>query len=176
MISSHFHLMRTLKPLALLFATVLCMTSALAQSAKNLAPAGDCEFYISADDSFELFINGKSTWKASDYDKVVQKKIPLQHGDVVAVTVTDQQGGLGGHFAAVILRNDTVLASSKDFRYTVDPPADFATSPSLQKLRTPAFDVLPLSFGLGAKRQPKKAWSQKSDRNSGMVYFKFVVP
>jgi hypothetical protein len=166
--------MKTLNALILFFATVLCMTSALAQS--TTTSATDCQVYVSADDSFELFINGKLVWKDSQYDKVIQKPLPLQRGDVVTITVTDQQGGLGGHLAAVILRSDTVLASSKDFRYTVDPATDFKTNPSLQNLRSPALEPLPLSFGLGAKKQPKKAWIQKSDRNAGMVYFKFVVP
>jgi hypothetical protein len=166
--------MKILNALVLFFATALCITSALAQSPQSSATA--CQVYVSADDSFELFVNGTSAWKDSQFDKVVNKTILLKRGDVVTVTVTDQQGGQGGHFAAVLLRGESVVASSKDFRYTVDPAADFKTSSNIQGLRAPALETLQLSFGLGAKKQPKKAWTQKSDRNTGMVYFKLVMP
>ena len=159
------------KPLLLIAASLLLLAAAHAQTPPSL----DCEFFVSADDSFELFINGESTWKSGDYQNVVKKTIPLRRGDVVVFTVTDQQGGLGGHFAAVILRDNEVVASSKDFRYTVDPAPGFTTSPSVQKLRAPDLEPLQKSFGLGPEKQPKRAWTQKSDRNFAVVHFKHVV-
>jgi hypothetical protein len=160
-----------------LFIASLVLATARAQLPTSpLAPATDCQFYIWADDSFELFINGKMTWKADDYEHVVQKSIPLRPGDVVVVSVTDKQGGPGGGFAAVILRDNGVLASSKDFHYTVNPPPDFTTSPNVQNVRLPDMAPLQRSFGLGPEKQPKKAWSQKSDRKFGVVHFKYVVP
>lgn len=164
-----------MNPTILLFTLVVCVTSLQAQNASSSSTATDCQFYISADDSFELFINGQLTWKASEYDKVSQKTIPLRQNDVVVISVTDNQGGPGGHFAALLLRKNEVLASSKDFRYTVKPSADFKTNPSIQNLKAPDFVSLELSFGLGPKRQPKKAWTQKSDHNTGTVHFKYVV-
>ena len=156
---------------------LLLLTSSRAQlPSATPAPATDCQFYIWADDSFELFINGTLTWKADDYEHTVQKTIPLRPGDVVVVSVTDKQGGPGGRFAAVILRANAVLASSKDFRYTVKPQPGFTASPSMENLRMPDLQSCQLSFGLGPEKQPKKAWSQKPDHKYGVVHFKYVVP
>ncbi len=165
-----------MKTFLLAIATALFLAFAHGQTPPGAPPASDCPVYILADDSFELFINGKPEWKESDYQNIVQKTLSLRRGDVVTVTVTDIQGGLGGSFAVLILRGNATLASSKDFRYTVKPPPDFATSPSLQGLRTPDLEPLPKSFGLGAEKQPKKAWTQKSDRKFGEVHFKYVIP
>lgn len=159
------------------FVALLVVTIAQGQvTAQPSSPATDCEVYISADDNFELFVNGKPTWKGDDYANVLKTTIPLQGGDVIVVTVTDKQGGPGGHFAGVVLRGNTVLATSKDFRYSVEPAPGFATNTSMQNWRSPSLEPLPLSFGLGPERQPKKAWTQKSDRKFGVVHFKFVVP
>jgi hypothetical protein len=164
---------KTLLSLTALLVSVL----ARAQSPNATpTPATPCQFHILADDSFELFINGKPTWQASDYQHVLQKELPLRRGDVVVVTVTDKDGGQGGAFAAVLLRDNALLASSKDFRYTVAAPADFTTSPSLLNLRVPELTPLQRSFGLGPDKQPKRAWTQKSDRKYGVVHFKYVVP
>ena len=166
-----------MKQVLLVFAACFASLIAHAQLPKTpSSPAAACECYILADDSFELFINGKLTWHASDYQNVVQKTLSLRRGDVVVVSVTDKQGGLGGMFAAVILRDDAVLASSKDFRYTVEPRPDFTTNRSLLNLRVPDLTPFQKSFGLGPDKQPKQAWSQKSDRQYGLVHFKYVVP
>ena len=162
----------------LLFLTALLISVlAHAQSPKDpSASATPCQLHILADDSFELFINGQSAWQASDYQNVLHKEFSLRRGDVVVVSVTDKQGGQGGTFAAVLLRDGAVLASSRDFRYTVAAPADFTTNPSLQNLRVPELTPLQKSFGLGPDKQPKRAWTQKSDRKYGVVHFKYVVP
>ena len=162
----------------LLFLTAWLMSSfAAAQSpGANGVPASACELHILADDEFEVFVNGKSTWKASDYENVLKKPLPLQRGDILVISVTDKQGGLGGMLATVLLRNNAVLASTKDFRYTVNPTADFMTIRSLQGLRSPDFEPLHKSFGLGPEMQPKRAWSQKSDQKYGTVHFKYIVP
>lgn len=137
---------------------------------------GDCQFYVWADDSFEMFINGQPVWDASDYQNVVQKSIPISRGDVLTISVTDKQGGIGGRFAILIINDDKVLASTQDFRYTVNPPPQFTTSASMQNLRVPQFEPSLKSFGLGPDKQPKMAWTQKSDRKFGTVHFKYVVP
>ena len=166
-----------MKKLLLLLASLLVSTISQGQvTAPPPSPAKDCEFHISADDSFELFVNGRPTWKGDDYAHVLKSTIPLHGGDVIVITVVDKQGGPGGHFAGVILRGNNLLATSKDFRYSVEPTPGFATSPNMQNWRSPSLDPLPLSFGLGPERQPKKAWTQKSDRKFGVVHFKFVVP
>jgi hypothetical protein len=162
--------------LALFFVSLFLATARAQLPITASAPAADCQFYIWADDSFELLINGKKTWQADDYEHVVQKTIPLRPGDVLVVSVTDKQGGPGGGFAAVILRDNAVLVSSKDFHYTVKPAVDFTTSPDMQNLRMPDLQPLNRSFGLGPEKQPKKAWTQKSDRKFGQVHFKYVVP
>ena len=156
--------------------TLLLLTSAKAQTpAATPAPATDCQFHVLADDSFELFINGKLTWKSDDYQNIVQKTIPLRRGDVVVFSVTDKQGGPGGCFAALIVRANAILASSKDFRYSVKPTSDFTTSTSIQNLRMPDLEPLKRSFGLGPDKQPKRAWTQKSDRTFAVAHFKYVV-
>jgi hypothetical protein len=162
----------------LLFLTTLLIPAFVhAQAPRSPStPATTCRVHILADDSFELFINGKLEWKASDYENVIHKELPLRRGDVVVVSVTDKQGGQGGIFAAIILRNNAVLASSKDFRYAVEASSDFSTNPSLQNLRVPDLTPLQKSFGLGPEKQPKRAWTQKSDRKYGVVHFKYVVP
>ena len=161
----------------LILTALLISVLAHAQSPKDpSASATPCQLHILADDSFELFINGKPAWQASDYQNVLHKEFSLRRGDVVVVSVTDKQGGQGGTFAAVLLRDGALLASSKDFRYTVTAPADFTTNPSLQNLRVPELTPLQKSFGLGPDKQPKRAWTQKSDRKYGVVHFKYVVP
>jgi hypothetical protein len=161
----------------LILAVILFSSLAGAQSPNADAnPASACQLHILADDSFELFVNGKSAWVGDDYQKVLHKELSLRRGDVLVVSVTDKQGGPGGSFAAVLLRDNAVIASSKDFRYTVNPAAGFTTSASLQNLRMPDLTPLQKSFGLGPEKQPKQAWSQKSDRKYGVVHFKYVVP
>ena len=140
------------------------------------SPATAQQLHILAADSFELFVNGTPTWQASDYQNVLHKELQLKRGDVLVIAVTDKQGGQGGTFAAVILRDNALLASSKDFRYTVEAAPDFTTSASVQKLRVPDLNPLSLSFGLGPDKQPKRAWTQRSDREYGVVHFKYVVP
>ena len=139
-----------------LFVSLLLLATIRAQlPSATPAPATDCQFHIWADDSFELFINGKLTWKSDDYEHIVQKTIPLRGGDVVAVTVTDKQGGPGGRYAALIIRGNAVLASSKDFRYSVNPTSDFTINPNIQNLRVPDLEPLQRSFGLGPDKQPE---------------------
>ena len=164
-----------MKKIAALLATSFLFATVQAQTLPTAAPATDCQFHVWADDSFELFINGKLLWSASEHENVVQKTIPVRRGDVLVFSVTDKQGGPGGRFAALILRDNAVLASSKDFRYTVNPVPGLTTSPSVQNLRMPDLEPLQKSFGLGPERQPKKAWTQKSDRKFGVVHFKHVV-
>lgn len=167
------HMQKHLLAIVALFVVTIAQGQVTAPAS---APATDCEFYVSADDSFELFVNGKPAWKGDDYANVLKTILPLKAGDVVVITVVDKQGGAGGHFAGVVLRGNSVIATSKDFRYSVEPDPGFATNTSLQNWRSPSLESLPLSFGLGPERQPKKAWTQKSDRQFGVVHFKFVVP
>lgn len=162
-----------MKKLFALLVSLFWIGNAFAQSP---TPTPDAEFHIWADDSFEVFVNGTSTWKGDDYTNTLKKTVPLRGGDVVIVTVTDKQGGAGGGFAAILLRGKAVVATTKDFRYSVNPSRDFTTNASTQGLRSPDLEPLQRSFGLGPDLQPKKAWTQKSDREYGVVHFKFVVP
>lgn len=151
------------------------LTAAHAQTPPVSAPPIDCDFHVWGDDRFELFINGQLAWSDADWGKILKKTVPLRKGDVVVFTVTDDQGGPEGGFAAVIIRDNVALASSKDFRYTVNPPAGFTTDSSIHNLRVPDLDILKMSFGLGPDKQPKKAWTHTSDRKFGVAHFKYVV-
>ena len=46
----------------------------------------------------------------------------------------------------------------------------------MQNLRVPDLEPLQRSFGLGPDKQPKKGWTQKSDRKYGVVHFKYGIP
>ena len=166
--------MKPIKRILLLTALLLVTTMGIHAQTANTATK--YKVFLNADDKFEFFVNGNMIWSGGGWRNIHQKEILLKKGDIIVVRVTDFDGGPKGMFAIIIksLSNKTLL-KTKDFRYSVNPPANFSTSPDLKETRTPDLDRLSLSFGLGKLDQPKKAWTHRSDRMHGVVYFKCIV-
>ena len=167
--------------LLILVAVLPCITIAQAPSTPQpLVPTNaqqpvECQVYLYCDDLGELFINGVSALKATDYERVFDAKLPLKRGDIITASVTDKQGGPGGFWAILILKNNIPLAASKDFRYTTAPKPDWRTNSSLDGFRQPQLSPLK-NFALGTAKNPQRAWSQPSDRHFATLHFKYVIP
>ena len=155
-----------------IFATIACIASAQVPATEKLI---DCQIYLYCDDEGELFVNGLPVIKATDYQRVFESKVPLKRGDIITATVKDKQGGPGGFWAILVLKNNAPLAASKDFEYTTAPNPDWRTNPALTGFKKPRLSRLD-NFALGNAKNPQRAWSQQADRNFETLHFKFVVP
>ena len=172
--------MKTLLSL-LLLSFLPCVSSAQTQTtpqplaSKSAQEPVECQVYLYCDDEGELFINGVSALKATDYQRTFEAKLSLKRGDIITASVTDKQGGPGGFWAILILKNNVPLAASKDFRYTTAPNPDWRTNPSMDGFRQPQLSPLK-KFALGNAKNSQRGWSQPSDRHFATLHFKYVVP
>lgn len=139
------------------------------------AELGMCHVFMLCDDEGELFVNGKSVLKANDYQRTFTAQVVIQSGDVLAATVTDKQGGSGGFWSILILRDDKTLVASKDFSYNVAPNPDWKTDVAMKGFKKPRLSLLK-DRAMGNVKKPDKAWSQEVDRTYGTLNFKCVVP
>ena len=139
--------------------------------------AAKCSVHVLADDRFEMFVNGKSVWKAASWDKAVSQEIMIKPEDVVVFAVTDDQGGKGGALSVDIVRGFAMIATTRNFLYTPDQSPELLSMKKVGGLKAPVFSPLPKarSFGLGKEKEPDKAWSKKVDQDHATIYFRWVA-
>jgi len=130
--------------------------------------------YLFCDDIGELFVNGRSALRDTNWTRPFEKDVELKKGYVVAVTVTDAQGGPGGTFSILIMKGDKTFLDVKDFRYAVRTDPDWKESPSMSDFRRPEFSPL-TTISMANVKNLQKAWTAPKDRRFGTIYFKSVV-
>ena len=130
--------------------------------------------HVYCDDVGELFVNGSSVLKMDNWTKPFEVPLKIAKGDVITALVKDAQGGPGGAFSILVLRDDKVFLDVKDFRYATNPKPDWQTNPSMAGFRWPEFSPL-TTISLGNAKNLQKAWTEPRDQRFGTIYFKTVV-
>lgn len=179
----HSPLSRKLVVLQIILATSLSL-SAFAQAplappklpGKAMEEATECQIYMYCDDMGELYVNGTSILRSADWTTSHAVKHPLKKGDVITANVTDKQGGPGGRFAIVILKNEVPIVTAKNFRYATEGKGDWQTNPAIIGFKKPNLTPLTSMALPGGVKNVQSAWAEKKDGNIATIYFKCVVP
>ncbi len=130
--------------------------------------------HVYCDDVGELFVNGNLVLKMDNWTKPFEAALKLKKGDVITAIVKDAQGGPGGAFSILVLRDNKNFLDVKDFRYATDPKPGWQTNPSMAGFRRPEFSPL-TTISLANVKNLQKAWTEPKDRRFGTVYFKTIV-
>jgi len=130
--------------------------------------------HVYCDDVGELFVNGNSVLRMDNWTKPFEVALEIKKGDVITAIVKDAQGGPGGAFSILVLRDDKNFIDIKDFRYATDPKPDWQTNPSMAGFRWPEFSPL-TTISMGNAKNLQKAWTDPKDRRFGTIYFKTIV-
>ena len=173
-LGQHVRLDTNLPRLVLTFSTCLLFIVGTLCTAEPENLPTRCKVYLFCDDTGELFVNGRLILKATNWTKPFETDLDLKRGDIITVTVTDAQGGPGGAFSILVMRESKTFLDVKDFRYAVKTDPDWKETPSMSDFRRP--DFFPLTtISMGNAKNLQKAWTTPKDRRFGTIYFKSVV-
>lgn len=152
------------------FAAVETQLAKLGASAPRPA-----EIFICCDNSFDLYVNGRSVGSGWGYETLRRYEVKLTPGDVIVVRGRDEDGGRrAGLFCTVIMR-DLTLPSGKDWRYSLKQTGNWTTAgPAANDRPVSLTNIAPAHKNRKFIEAPGQfMWSAEA---APMVFFKLVVP